>query len=398
MSIWTKKKFGELYSTPSRNGVSKPSRVRGSGYPMVNMKEIFLYDRITDEQDMELVPLSEGELQSGMLISGDLLFARQSLVIEGAGKCSIYLGKKRREVTFESHLIRVRLDGKVANPIFYYYYFSSPLGKLNVRTIVNQVAAAGIRGSDLERLLVPATELSTQTRIASIVSIYDDLIENNEKRIKTLEQMAELLYIEWFVKFKFPGHEKVKLVDSGTSYGKIPEGWEVVTIESLLGKVKRKPKIPAGEYLKTGVFPIVDQGREFIAGYTNDESAVYNEDLIVFGDHSRCFKYCNFPFACGSDGTQLLLTNDRERMPEMLLYYFVKNSGLQNFNYARHFKFLKSLQVLKPTKVIARSFSDFVDSAYHQIESLRNRNINLSKTRDLLIPQLVTGKRELKNI
>lgn len=67
-------------------------------------------------------------------------------------------------------------------------------------------------------------DIKTQTQIASIISTYDDLIENNEKRIKTLEEMAQRLYTEWFVNFKFPGHEKVKMVDSGTEYGKVPEG------------------------------------------------------------------------------------------------------------------------------------------------------------------------------
>lgn len=73
-----------------------------------------------------------------------------------------------------------------------------------------------------------------QIRIASILSAYDDLIENNEKRIKALEEMAQLLYTEWFVKFKFPGCEKVKTIDSGTGYGMIPEGWEVKRLANVV--------------------------------------------------------------------------------------------------------------------------------------------------------------------
>src|SRR6185437_8586816 len=74
-------------------------------------------------------------------------------------------------------------------------------------------------------LLLP--DLATQIKNGSTIDAYDSLIENNEKRIKVLEEMAQRLYTEWFVKFKFPGHEKVKMVDSGTEYGMIPEGWEV---------------------------------------------------------------------------------------------------------------------------------------------------------------------------
>ena len=106
MKEWQQRKFGELYKVPSRNGLSKPSRVRGSGYKMINMGELFANDRIYDI-DMELVPLTDSEKEKAKVESGDLLFARQSLIASGAGKCSIVM--KTSELTvFESHLIRVR--------------------------------------------------------------------------------------------------------------------------------------------------------------------------------------------------------------------------------------------------------------------------------------------------
>lgn len=237
-------------------------------------------------------------------------------------------------------------------------------------------------------------EKNDQEKVGSLLSTYDELIENNVKRIKILEEMAQRLYTEWFVKFKFPGHETMKMVESPR--GKIPEGWEVVTIEDLLDQIKRKPKIQATEYLDDGLFPIVDQGREFIAGYTENQESIYNEDLIVFGDHTRVLKYCNFPFACGADGTQLLKSNDMARMPQILLYYIAINAGLQNYQYARHFKFLKALKVLKPDSKIAHNFESIVASQYKFILKLNFQNKNLVDIRDLLIPQLVTGRRELK--
>ena len=93
-----------------------------------------------------------GNFQSGNTVIGrkdDLLFARQSLVLEGAGKCSIVMEVSELTV-FESHLIRVRLDKSKANPMFYYYYLRSPISP--VKTIVSQCAQAGIRGSDLQEL------------------------------------------------------------------------------------------------------------------------------------------------------------------------------------------------------------------------------------------------------
>jgi type I restriction enzyme S subunit len=117
---------------------------------MVNMGELFANDRIGDIA-MERVPMTDNELEQCALAEGDLLFARQSLVLEGAGKCS-YVLEVPEPTTFESHLIRVRLDRNKADPLFYYYLFSSPYS--GISTIVQQCAQAGIRGSELGNLEV----------------------------------------------------------------------------------------------------------------------------------------------------------------------------------------------------------------------------------------------------
>lgn len=158
---WDTVRFGDLYVVESRNGLTKPSKVRGSGYKMINMGELFANDRIYDIP-MELVPLKESEKINAKVECGDLLFARQSLVLEGAGKCSIVMEVSLLTV-FESHLIRVRLDKTLALPMFYYYYFKSPLSPM--KSIVSQCAQAGIRGSDLQELQVILPPLEEQRRI-----------------------------------------------------------------------------------------------------------------------------------------------------------------------------------------------------------------------------------------
>ena len=137
-------RFGELYSIPSSNGVSRPSAVRGAGYKMINMGELFANNIISD-MPMERVQLSQKEKEKFLVQENDLLFARQSLVAEGAGKCSI-VKQLGEETTFESHLIRVRLNEEICNPWFYYYLFQLPYNP--VKTIVNQCAQAGIRGKE----------------------------------------------------------------------------------------------------------------------------------------------------------------------------------------------------------------------------------------------------------
>ena len=140
MSDWQLARFRDYFSIGLRNGLTKPSKIRGSGVRMVNMKEIFRYDRIDDTTPMELVPVNEKELENSSLLDNDLLFARQSLVESGAGKISIFKGQS--PTVFESHLIRCRVDRQKASPDFIYYLFKSPIGKGTVSTIVQQVAAA----------------------------------------------------------------------------------------------------------------------------------------------------------------------------------------------------------------------------------------------------------------
>ncbi len=349
MNIWTKQKFKNFVSLQRGFDLPQQDRIEGK-YPIVASTSVTAFHNQYKVKAPCVTTGRSGALGEVLYISVDCWPLNTVLWVK---------------------------DFHGNNPKFVYY-------KLKTLGLEKFNAGAGVptlNKNHLDTLEIKIPDHQTQNKIASVLSAYDDLIENNERRIKALEEMAQLLYTEWFVKPAQNG---------------LPEGWEDVTIGSLLGKVKRKTKIQATEYLQIGEFPIVDQGREFIAGYTDNKETIYDQDLVVFGDHSRCFKYINFPFACGADGTQLLLTNDSERMPEILLYYVVLNSGLQNFNYARHFKFLKSLRVIKPDSSNAQKFAIFANGVYSQIRALRDKNKNLSKTRDLLIPQLVTGKRELK--
>ncbi|MBG0771464.1 MAG: DUF3387 domain-containing protein [Anaerolineaceae bacterium] len=171
---WLTTGFGDLYSESSRNGLTKPKKMRGSGVKFINMGEIFAHDRLLNAE-ADLAPLNKKELETSLLKPGDLLFARQSLVLSGAGKCSIFLGDND-PVSFESHLIRVRLDRRKAIPEYYYYFFRSPKGKAAIYSIVEQGAgASGIRGSDLSRVEVIKPPLLEQRAIAHILGSLDEV-------------------------------------------------------------------------------------------------------------------------------------------------------------------------------------------------------------------------------
>lgn len=224
-------KFKELYKEPSRNGLTKPSAIRGTGIKFCNMGELFANSRIGDIP-MELVPVTDREMADALLEEGDLLFARQSLVREGAGQCSVVTTVKE-PTTFDSHLIRVRLNQEVANPLFYHYYFSSYLSP--IPKIVTQCAQSGIRGKDLAEIDVLYLPIDVQNEIAGTLSRFDLLIENNRKQIKLLEEAAQRLYKEWFIDLRFPGHEDTE-IDPETG---LPEGWERKRLGELADYISR---------------------------------------------------------------------------------------------------------------------------------------------------------------
>ena len=183
--------FGDLFAIPSRNGVSVPKGDRSRGTQMINMGELFRFDRIGDS-DMARVPLSEHDLEKSLVQPGDLLFARRSLQLSGAGRCSIVEPASEAR-TFESSLIRVRLDLERASPDFYFYFFKSRVGRELMETIVEQAVVAGIRASDLKLLNVPVPLISEQRGVAATLGALDDKIESNRRAQKAASELIDAL-------------------------------------------------------------------------------------------------------------------------------------------------------------------------------------------------------------
>jgi type I restriction enzyme, S subunit len=152
---WSRRIFGVLYAEPSRNGIYKSSQHRGRGTRIVNMGEMFGLEFISD-QEMSRVALTPKEISESGLQDGDLLFGRRSVVPAGAGKCALVVSPTE-PITFESSIIRVRLDKREADPRFYYYFFSSPSGRSVVSTIVSGTNVKGHSGNRTEGTGGPPT-------------------------------------------------------------------------------------------------------------------------------------------------------------------------------------------------------------------------------------------------
>lgn len=403
--MWETVRFGNLYAIDSRNGLTKPSKVRGTGYKMINMGELFANDRIYDIP-MELVPLNESEKQTAKVEKGDLLFARQSLVLEGAGKCCIVMEVSPLTV-FESHLIRVRLDEAVANPLFYYYYFKSPLS--SVKTIVSQCAQAGIRGSDLQELEVVYPPIRVQNKISGILSAYDDLIENNQKQIKLLEEAAQRLYKEWFVDLRFPGYENVEIVDG------VPEVWKKKRIfdlgEVITGKT---PSTARTEYyggnipfikipdMHGVVYPIVTETTLSEEGASTQRDKFIPKGSIMVSCIATV-GLVNIAVTECQTNQQInsVILNDKEALyylyftlkqaKEMLKSVGSNGATMTNVNKAKFGK----LEIFYPNKELLHKFQKFSKPLFEKIFALSIAIKQLHEARDRLLSKLMAGEIDL---
>jgi type I restriction enzyme, S subunit len=415
-----------LFEIPQRNGLTKPKRLRGEGVKMVNMGELFSQRRIYD-LSMDRVPCSEKELAANKLERGDLLFARQSLTLEGAGKCSIFLGDEE-DVVFESHLIRCRLDKSKVNPLYYFYFFESKFGKQRIASIVEQVAAAGIRGSDLIKLSVFIPPISAQDAIAHILGALDDKIEVNQKMNQTLEEIAKAIFKSWFIDFD-PVHAKAEgrptglsqgisdlfpdeLVDS--EVGQIPKGWSESTVEDLCDYVssggtpaRRNPEYWENgevEWFKTGELldsPLLD-AKEKITNLGIEKSAakIWDRHTILFAIYASPtvgrLGYLTRPGACNQAAAGLSAKYE-VGMPFLYwtlfharreLQHIAVGAAQQNIN----LKILKTHKCLKPPTGLTAQFSKSGLLIEERREFLAKENKVLSELRDALLPKLISGE------
>lgn len=387
MSVWKKVKIKDIAILD--NGINFNKSAYASGIKIIGVsdfKDRFSPDFSTLQEVKEEIVRSEDYLQPG-----DILFVRSNGNRDLVGRCMLI--DKNILSTFSGFCIRLRINDKnTYNPYFFTYHFKAPLFR---KSIAGSAIGANIQNLSQNRLgnyELNIPEYFIQCRIAEILFRYDSLIENYQKQIKLLEEAAQRLYKEWFVDLRFPGYEKTKIVDG------VPEGWEKKKVGDLLCKVQRTRQVPATYYQRTGLIPIIDQGKDYIAGYTNDNGCLVKVDdipYIIFGDHTRILKYINFSFAKGADGVQLIMSNNHRRMPQSLLYASLVNIDLSKYSYARHFKYLKEQVILLPSEDLSKKYDDVVSFFYRDIKNLRKQMCNITEARDRLLPKLMSGEIEV---
>ncbi len=299
-----------------------------------------------------------------------------------------------------------RLRGKNGlDSVFLRYIIGSPQFTDYVRPITTGVNVPHISAKQIEDFQFHLPPLTAQREIAKILSAYDDLIENNARRIKILEEMSQSLYREWFVRFRFPGHEMIKIIDS--QVGKVPKGWEMKTLGSVAQEMRRNVR-PDQIDPETPYFGLEHLPRKSIAlfdwGVANEVQSIklrFEKGEILFGKIRPYFhKVSIAPISgvCSSDTIVM-----RPVAPEYLATVLCCVSSEDFVAHATqtsqgtkmpraNWAVLKKYPLALPPGSLLEQFNAFVDDAVDEIQNLIFQNRNLRHTRDLLLPKLISGE------
>ena len=377
---WPMVPFAKLYADPSRNGIYKSKQHHGTGVRIVNMGDLFAHDVINSRNtDMKRVQMTESEMIISGLADNDLLFGRRSLVESGAGKCSL-VGKLTEPTTFESSIIRVRVNQSLIRSRFIFYWLKSRSGRGRMQAIVTGTNVKGIRASVLKTLQVPRPPLRIQDTIVSILRTYDDLIENNRRRIRLLEQAARILYDEWFVRLRFPGHEGMTVTNG------VPEGWRRTTIGEMApfnyGKGLRQADRVQGQYPVFGSSGVVGTheaplvaGPGIVVGRKGNVGSVFWTDNDFY-PIDTCY-YVDKAHSTAYIYHALLRTR--------FINTDVAVPGLNR-------DFAHSRALLMPDGRMLALFEERALMFLNQISKLSRQNAVLTEARDLLLPRLMTSE------
>jgi type I restriction enzyme S subunit len=420
-AIWKKKRLLELCNITSSKRIYATD-YQSEGVPFYRGKEIIEKHKGNLKVSTELFILeskfNEIKRKFGVPNPGDLL-------LTSVGTLGVpYVVKPGEEFYFkDGNLIWFRhFTGLYSR--FLYYWLLSPQGMAEQKKCTIGASQPAFTIVLLKDMEVDLPALPTQRKIAAILSAYDDLIQNNTRRIRILEEMAQLIYREWFVNFHFPGHEKVKMAES--ELGMIPEGWEVKKVGDVAtlhrGKSYRSENLVDEGGLPFLNLKCIDRGggfrydgiKRFQGEFREEQTAKTNDIAIAVTDMTQERRLVAHAARVPEIGTQIaVMSMDLVRIepvsevPKEYLYGLFRFSSFpdeikQHANGANvlhlnperitDFKF-----VLAPEE-LRNQYSSICANLYQLADALHLKNANLRRTRDLLLPKLISGELDVENL
>lgn len=397
---WKKAKLSECCQSISDGDHQAPPK-SNKGIPFVTISNI--KDNSFDFTNCMHVPQSyyDNLLAKRKPQKGDILYS-----VVGSFGIPVLM-KENVKFTFQRHIAILRPNPHIVEPAYMYYSMLSKAFFLQADAAAIGAAQRTISLSSLQNLTINLPDLPTQRRIASILSAYDDLIENNRRQIKLLEEAAQRLYREWFVELRFPGHEGVKVVDG------VPEGWMKGTVDNIVKLLSGYP-FKSSEYVSSGKYRLIT--------IKNVKDGEFSPDNVDYIDQlpDKVPSHCiltegdillsltgNIGRVCIVNGYNYLL-NQRVaklqtlhpayaycmfRSKEMLNKMTALSNGVaqQNLSPIR----AEKIRILIPSSNLLFQFKNIVEPIISQIILLNNQITFACEARDRLLPELMGGEMEV---
>ncbi len=327
---------------------------------------------------------------------------RDILITTEAPLGEVAMLRTAEKVALAQRVILLRANGTLAGQDYLFQALKSPLVQSRLYARGTGTTVLGIKQSELRQVEIPLPPLATQRRIASILSAYDDLIENNTRRIAILEEMARRIYEEWFVRFRFPGHESVRIVES--ELGLVPEGWSVQGLYDVADLTYGFPFKSSlfkegGEGL--GVIRIRDIRDDYTATRTTEDVdlkyRVADGDILVGMDGA--FHMGRWAGGVAWLNQRVVRFRPKGGIPRSWLFWVTEEpikileATIVGTTVAHlSARDLKEMRVLVPSNAVLEAAGSVLEPMSDLELTLKKKNAVLRVTRDLLLPKLISGE------
>lgn len=369
-------------------------------YPFVEMGDVSTSFRNPDKVEYK-------SFDSGVKFAdGDTVIARITPCLQNGKR--FYCKNIGKGFGSTEYLVFRPKDSSVDNLYLYYFMNTDFIKESMVRSMVGATGRQRVNNDVFSRLDVTFPNIEIQRRIAEILSTYDDLIENNRKQIKLLEEAAQRLYKEWFVDLRFPGHENTKITDG------IPEGWRKYKFSDITSIMSGgTPKTDVKEFYNGNIpfYTPKDSGDSFFAfdtithisqsGLDNCNSQLYPVNTIIITARGTVGKTTILAVPMAMNQSCYALKCDELNSPYYLFFSLknevaalktMSNGGVFNTIIVKTFD---SICLIAPTQDVLNMFEASVSPIMEQIKTKARQNIILTEARDRLLPKLMSGEIEL---
>jgi len=357
-----------------------------SGTPVINVRNIGFGNIRKDKLEF-IADDTVQRLSSHLLQPNDIVFGRK-----GAVERHVYIQQGQDKWFQGSDCLRLRMvsEGRVLARYLSYVFLTKEHQSWMMQQCSHGATMPSLNQDIIKRITLNLPPLPTQRRFTSVLSTYDDLIENNTRRIAVLEEMARRLYEEWFVHFRFPGYEEAKFAES--SQGAIPEGWVLSTIGNVADLRWGDTNTTKKAYVEEGYTAFSAAGPDGLLPYYDfDQKGIV---VSAIGAHCGLTWLTRGKWSCIKNTIRLWSTN--EGVSNEFLFFategkdsWPKRGSAQPFISQAD---ARSLPIVVPPLMLERRFRDMAVPCLELAHTLDRKNINLRSQRDLLLPKLISGE------